>query len=92
MYSCNESDGSCEEVPPPALGEAIPLPRGRLLINPGGVGQPRDGDPRASYVILNLEEKVLEFRRVEYPIEDTQRLMLAVGLPRQLARRLSFGW
>jgi predicted phosphodiesterase len=92
IYRYNEADGSCEELPLPALGEQMSIAESRLLINPGGVGQPRDGDPRASYVLLDLEQKTVEFRRVEYPIEDTQRLMLDVGLPQPLARRLSFGW
>jgi diadenosine tetraphosphatase ApaH/serine/threonine PP2A family protein phosphatase len=64
----------------------------RLLINPGGVGQPRDGDPRASYGILDAEKNTIEYRRVEYRIEETQQLMSAVGLPKRLAMRLSVGW
>lgn len=92
MYRYDRTEGSCEEWPLPALGEPESIPEGRLLINPGGVGQPRDGDPRASYVLLDLEQKTVEFRRVEYPVEETQRLMSAVGLPEPLVRRLSFGW
>jgi predicted phosphodiesterase len=75
-----------------AENDPMPLDIERLLINPGGVGQPRDGDARASYVILDSEENTVEYRRVEYPIEETQQLMLSLGLPPRLAMRLSIGW
>ena len=52
------------------------LERERLVINPGSVGQPRDGDPRASYVILDWEAFTVEHRRVEYPVERTQAKMM----------------
>ena len=45
-------------------GSCVPLGSDRLIINPGGVGQPRDGDPRASYAIYHVEESIVEFRRV----------------------------
>jgi len=61
------------------------------LINPGSVGQPRDGNPDASYLILDLEAGVAEFHRVRYDIALTQRLMREVGLPRWLVERLSIG-
>ncbi len=73
-------------------GETIQLTADRLLINPGGVGQPRDADPRASYALLDLAGKTIEYRRVPYPIEETQRLMFDLGLPPRLAHRLSIGW
>lgn len=76
----------------PLPAEAIELASSRLLINPGGVGQPRDADPRASYAILDLERGVVEYQRVSYPIEQTQQLMLDRGLPPRLAHRLSVGW
>lgn len=74
------------------IGEAFLLPDQRWLINPGGVGQPRDGDPRASYLIYDSENNMLEHRRAEYPIEETQRLMANRRLPDRLAARLLFGW
>lgn len=80
-----------ESLQPP-LSEAIHLTSDRLLINPGGVGQPRDADPRASYAILDLDRNVVEYQRVAYPIEETQRLMLDRGLPPRLANRLTVGW
>jgi predicted phosphodiesterase len=63
----------------------------RLVINPGSVGQPRDGDPRASALLLDTDAGTLEWRRVEYPIERVQRLMEKLGLPRRLSARLQFG-
>jgi len=64
---------------------------GRLIINPGSVGQPRDGDPRASYAIYDSDLKTVENRRVPYDIESTQKKMAEAGLPEMLIRRLSFG-
>jgi diadenosine tetraphosphatase ApaH/serine/threonine PP2A family protein phosphatase len=63
----------------------------RYLVNPGSVGQPRDGDPRAAYAIVDTERKLLEMRRIEYPIEITQEKMIQAGLPDVLVRRLSSG-
>jgi len=64
---------------------------GRLVINPGGVGQPRDGDPRASYAVYDSEAATITIHRVEYDIADTQKLMVAAGLPRWLIDRLTVG-
>ena len=63
----------------------------RYLINPGSVGQPRDGDPRAAYAFYDSDRKVVEFRRVPYPIEGTQKKILAAGLPASLSVRLAIG-
>ena len=81
----------CEAIIPQS-GTLIPLGEERLIANPGSVGQPRDGDPRASYLIVDTDEGTLEYRRVHYPIEETQRRMEAKGLPYRLITRLSFGW
>ncbi len=61
------------------------------LINPGSVGQPRDEDPRAAYLIYTPEELVIEFFRVEYDVMTTQRKIIQAGLPELLAYRLRFG-
>jgi predicted phosphodiesterase len=61
------------------------------LLNPGSIGQPRDGDPRAAFAIANLEEGVVEFWRVAYDIEAVQSRMTQAGLPEPLVLRLSFG-
>jgi predicted phosphodiesterase len=64
---------------------------GRWLLNPGSVGQPRDGDPRAAWLLLDLERRFAAFHRVAYPIEKTQGEMRERGLPPALAARLERG-
>lgn len=63
----------------------------RMIVNPGGVGQPRDGDWRASYALWHRDDHTFEVRRVEYPVEQTQQKILDAGLPESLAYRLSLG-
>jgi diadenosine tetraphosphatase ApaH/serine/threonine PP2A family protein phosphatase len=63
----------------------------RAIINPGSVGQPRDGDPRASYAMLDTEQMTWEFRRVPYSVEITRERMRARGLPSRLIERLEVG-
>jgi diadenosine tetraphosphatase ApaH/serine/threonine PP2A family protein phosphatase len=63
----------------------------RYLLNPGAVGQPRDGDPRAAYAIVDTAAKAIELLRVEYPLATTQAKIVAAGLPDALARRLAAG-
>ncbi|HEX6293320.1 MAG TPA: metallophosphoesterase family protein [Herpetosiphonaceae bacterium] len=73
-------------------GEILRLkPDSRYIINPGSVGQPRDGDPRAAYAVWDTKAHTIRFNRVEYDIEATQRKMYAAGLPELLAERLAFG-
>jgi predicted phosphodiesterase len=69
----------------------IDLSAGRWLLNPGSVGQPRDGDPRAAYVILDFDSNRALFHRVSYPVERTQKEIRAAGLPETLAGRLALG-
>jgi predicted phosphodiesterase len=64
---------------------------GRWLLNPGSVGQPRDGDPNAAWLLLDLEARFASFRRVAYPIQETQRELREAGLPEALASRLAVG-
>jgi predicted phosphodiesterase len=61
------------------------------LLNPGSIGQPRDGDPRAAFVIADLKNKSVQFWRVPYDIEAVQKRMGANGLPEPLILRLSYG-
>jgi diadenosine tetraphosphatase ApaH/serine/threonine PP2A family protein phosphatase len=63
----------------------------RFLVNCGAVGQPRDGDPRAAYGVVDTETRQLTMRRVEYDIQAAQRKIVAAGLPEILARRLALG-
>jgi len=63
------------------------------VVNPGAVGQPRDRDPRASYILLTVADSrvSLSLRRVEYDVDEVARRIIAVGLPRFLAQRLYLG-
>jgi diadenosine tetraphosphatase ApaH/serine/threonine PP2A family protein phosphatase len=63
----------------------------RYLINPGSVGQPRDNDPRAAYVLYDTELRTIAFRRAAYDVEKAQRKIREAGLPDLLARRLATG-
>jgi diadenosine tetraphosphatase ApaH/serine/threonine PP2A family protein phosphatase len=73
-------------------GTRLRLSRERkLVINPGGVGQPRDGDPRAAYATYDTESETITLHRLEYDIAATQRLMEEEGLPRWLIERLALG-
>lgn len=67
------------------------LPGARYLFNPGSVGQPRDGDPTASYGIVDTDLLRLEIHRVAYPVDRAQAKILRAGLPPLLAARLSIG-
>jgi diadenosine tetraphosphatase ApaH/serine/threonine PP2A family protein phosphatase len=72
-------------------GTEVDLADARTLLNPGSVGQPRDGDPRAAYLLLDLDERTASFRRVEYDIARTQAEIRDAGLPETLASRLQMG-
>jgi predicted phosphodiesterase len=74
-----------------AAGGAQVELEGRWLLNPGSVGQPRDGDPRAAWLLLDLDRMFAAFRRVPYAIEQTQNEMRERGLPGTLAARLARG-
>ncbi|HZT08363.1 MAG TPA: metallophosphoesterase family protein [Chloroflexota bacterium] len=63
----------------------------KMIVNPGSVGQPRDHDPRAAYLIYDTDAAAMEWRRVPYDIAETQRQMRKAGLPRYFVERLSFG-
>ena len=72
-------------------GQMVSLSGERLVLNPGGVGQPRDGDPRSCYAVYDTDDATVEFRRVAYDIVATQRKMRQAGLPEYLADRLTYG-
>jgi len=76
-----EADGSAR----------LHIPGDKILVNPGSVGQPRDGDARASFLIWDDEQSVLEFYRADYPLESTQARMRSAQLPDFLITRLAFG-
>jgi diadenosine tetraphosphatase ApaH/serine/threonine PP2A family protein phosphatase len=66
-------------------------PGRKYFVNVGSVGQPRDGDPRAAYVIYDMDEGSIELRRLDYDIAKAQAKIRAVGLPDRLADRLALG-
>jgi diadenosine tetraphosphatase ApaH/serine/threonine PP2A family protein phosphatase len=72
-------------------GTEIDLSTGRWLLNPGSVGQPRDGDPRAAWLLIDKDAGRAAFRRVPYPIQETQAAIRKHGLPDALATRLAHG-
>jgi diadenosine tetraphosphatase ApaH/serine/threonine PP2A family protein phosphatase len=84
----NGDDLRGEQAP---AGTALELGRVRRLLNPGSVGQPRDGDPRAAWLEIDKAASRATFRRSDYPVELTQREMREEGLPDALAARLAFG-
>jgi predicted phosphodiesterase len=69
----------------------LELADGRWLLNPGSVGQPRDNDPRAAYLVLDLDAMTATWRRVDYPIGLAQQAIIEAGLPSTLASRLADG-
>ena len=75
----------------PSDGQQVSLTGTRTLLNPGSVGQPRDGDPAASYLILDPEAGTAIWHRVRYDVPMVQAAMTAAGLPRRLAERLAHG-
>ncbi len=84
------------EVVVPELGSSEPTvivlkPGRRYLINPGAVGQPRDGDPRAAYGMMDTAEQRVELRRVPYRVDIAQEKIVDAGLPESLAKRLGVG-
>ena len=63
----------------------------KYFVNVGAIGQPRDGNPKAAYVVYDVEEGTIELRRLDYDIPTAQRKILEAGLPPRLAERLAFG-
>jgi diadenosine tetraphosphatase ApaH/serine/threonine PP2A family protein phosphatase len=74
-----------------AEGPAALEPGALYLVNPGSVGQPRDGNPRASFGILDTDRLTYRTLRVPYAVQETGRKIEAAGLPRELAWRLAEG-
>ena len=89
VFSYNES-GTCS-ASHFRTNVGLALSKNRLIINPGGVGQPRDSDPRASYAIYDSETRQVRLYRVPYDIHSTQDRMVERGLPMRLVMRLSHG-
>lgn len=85
------------EIGSPATGSTKPidsellLGSGQWLLNPGSVGQPRDGDPRAAWLLLDTDRQLARWRRSEYDIRSAAKAIRNAGLPITLAERLSYG-
>jgi diadenosine tetraphosphatase ApaH/serine/threonine PP2A family protein phosphatase len=90
LWFRREREGDVEGAPAEG-GLEQDLGDGEWLLNPGAVGQPRDGDPRAAWLLLDTEAWSAEWRRVEYPIDDAAQAIEAAGLPKVLAQRLYSG-
>jgi predicted phosphodiesterase len=88
-YDAEERRATAETL---VEGVPITLENGRMMINPGSVGQPRDGDPRSAYAILDTDAQTFTHYRVEYDITATQQKMELASLPLRLITRLSYGW
>ena len=85
------TDGGTDGVRQKVGHDFLPDPEIRYLINAGSVGQPRDDDPRACYIIYDTEEHDVEYRRVDYDISSVQERMKQAQLPTMLIERLSLG-
>jgi diadenosine tetraphosphatase ApaH/serine/threonine PP2A family protein phosphatase len=78
--------------PSPAAESRLDLRSGsKYLMNPGSVGQPRDGDPRAAYAIVDVKKRCVELFRLTYAVEEAQAKVIKAGLPEVLAQRLGVG-
>lgn len=86
-----EEDGAIEVVSP-GHGSVLELRGRRALVNPGSVGQPRDGDPRAAFLVFDTVADTATWYRVGYDIPAVQKAMRAEGLPAALVSRLEFGY
>ena len=87
-FVCEEDNGVLRPGPD---GLRVAVGAHRLLVNPGSVGQPRDGDPRAAYAVYDDAAATVTLARAAYDIAATQRRMVEVGLPEPLVGRLSLG-
>ncbi len=84
-------DGELATGGPNREGVELDLSRGEWLVNPGSVGQPRDGDPRAAWILLDLTEWIASYRRTPYDVAGAAAAIRAARLPDSLAERLEYG-
>jgi predicted phosphodiesterase len=84
-------EGESATGEPRRAGDQVSLDQGEWLLNPGSVGQPRDGDPRAAWLLLDLGEQRAQWRRVDYDVGGAQAAIRAARLPESLAERLEYG-
>lgn len=94
LHSTGAADGASTRVEssPRRSLETISIdPEDRWIVNPGAVGQPRDGDPRASFGVLDLIEGTMSWKRVAYDVASAQQRAIDAGLPLRTAERLAVG-
>jgi predicted phosphodiesterase len=84
-------DAGQMQMLPASDGDRLHLDERRCILNPGSVGQPRDGDPRASAMLLDTEAAAATWLRVAYAVAETQEAMRALPIPPGLADRLALG-
>jgi predicted phosphodiesterase len=84
-------DDRAIETTAPQDGSVVRLDGRRALLNPGSVGQPRDGNPRSSFMVIDTEQGEVRWSRVEYDVAETQAAMRARRLPGRLVERLAYG-
>lgn len=84
-----EKQGEVHPVPGPVLKVSV---EESYLVNPGSIGQPRDRDPRASFIVYDTRKSQISYNRIEYDIHSTAGKIIAAGLPERLAERLKLGW
>jgi diadenosine tetraphosphatase ApaH/serine/threonine PP2A family protein phosphatase len=85
-----DRDGRVDMIAP-GPGSSFALDGTRALLNPGSVGQPRDGDPTASWLQLDTDAGLATWRRVAYDVDTVRGAMIDAGLPGRLADRLAVG-
>lgn len=86
-----DDDEGLDVVGPGRRSSSVELRGRRALVNPGSVGQPRDGDPDASFLVLDPAAGTVSWHRVSYDVESVQDAMRAAGLPASLSARLAVG-
>jgi predicted phosphodiesterase len=84
-------EGEAATGEPRRGGDAVDLSAGEWILNPGSVGQPRDGDARAAWLLLDLDLERAEWRRTDYDVGAAQASIRAARLPESLAERLEYG-
>ena len=90
-FTRTEDDGAHARGAIREPGQTAALDEGSWLLNPGSVGQPRDGDPRAAWLLLDRQRARAEWRRTEYDVAGAAAAIRAAGLPDSLAERLGYG-
>jgi predicted phosphodiesterase len=91
QFWMEERDGASPAIRVAGDGTQLDLAHGRFVLNPGSVGQPRDGDPRAGYMLYDESAATVTWHRVEYDAATTHRKIVEAGLPAYLGSRLLIG-